>query len=248
MGGAGGAQPPGGEHRPGEGIHRRSDGIDDDGCAQQDEAQVLKTAAVEVETLMFLPGASGNVDFWRPVADGLRHAGARRFFGWPGFGGAPPEPDVKGFGDLVTRVTREITGPVALLAQSMGGVIAMLAALEKPECVRSLVLSVTSGGIDLMPFDALDWRAAFRADDPRRPDWFATDRTDLTARLGEVQAPVLLLWGDADPISPVAVGRRLSELMPNAELVVLKGGTHDLVHERADEVIPLVQRHLERAG
>src|SRR6185437_4034478 len=29
----------------------------------------------------------------------------------------------------------------------------------------------------------------------------------LTGRLGELTRPVLLLWGDADPISPVSVGR-----------------------------------------
>ena len=55
---------------------------------------------------------------------------------------------------------------------------------------------------------------------------------------------MLLLWGNADPISPVAVGRRLAELFPNGELVVVEGGTHDLVFERADEVVPYIERHL----
>jgi pimeloyl-ACP methyl ester carboxylesterase len=57
---------------------------------------------------------------------------------------------------------------------------------------------------------------------------------------------VLLLWGDADPISPVAVGERLAGLFPNAELVVLPGGTHDLVAERVDELLPHVERHLAK--
>jgi len=42
----------------------------------------------------------------------------------------------------------------------------------------------------------------------------------------------------------VAVGRRLAQLLPNAELVVLEGGTHDLVLDRADEVAPHIDRHL----
>jgi pimeloyl-ACP methyl ester carboxylesterase len=66
----------------------------------------------------------------------------------------------------------------------------------------------------------------------------------LTNRLGELPFPVLLLWGDADPISPVAVGQRLAELLPRAELVVIKNGTHDLVSERANEVIPHIEKHL----
>jgi pimeloyl-ACP methyl ester carboxylesterase len=111
--------------------------------------------------------------------------------------------------------------------------------------VRRLVLSVTSGGIDVAAVGGIDWRPAFRARNQALPSWFEDDRSDLSARLREVEAPVLLLWGDADPISPVAVGRRLAELLPDAELVVLEGGTHDLVRERADEVVPHIERHLE---
>ncbi|MDI3291618.1 alpha/beta fold hydrolase [Polyangium sp. 15x6] len=197
-----------------------------------------------VETLMFLPGASGNRQLWKPVADGLSHPGERRFFGWPGFGGVPEDPSVTGISDLVTRVVGEMAGPVVLFAQSMGGLIALRAALEAPEKVRSLVLSVTSGGIDVHALGALDWRREFTAQNPHAPRWFLDAREDLTPRLGQIAVPVLLLWGDADPISPVAVGRRLTELLPDAELVVIPAGTHELASERASEVLPHVERHL----
>jgi pimeloyl-ACP methyl ester carboxylesterase len=196
------------------------------------------------ETLLFLPGASGNVRFWEPVSQKLRHPGARRFVAWPGFGGVPAEPTVRGIDDLVARVVRDITGPVALLAQSMGGVIAVRAALEKPSLVRHLTLSVTSGGIDVAALGAEDWRPTFRESHPGLPTWFTDEREDFTERLRDIAIPVLLLWGDADPISPVAVGRRLAQLFPRAELVVFAGGTHDLVLERADEVARHIERHL----
>ena len=176
----------------------------------------------------------------------MRHAGARRFLAWPGLGGVPSEPGVSGIADLVARVVREITGPVALLAQSMGGVIAVRAALEKPELVRHLVLSVTSGGIDVASLGAQDWRPTIREHNPGGPSWFVDEQADLTERLREIAVPVLLLWGDADPISPVAVGRRLAELFPNAELVVFEGGTHDLILERAEDVAPHIDKHLEK--
>jgi pimeloyl-ACP methyl ester carboxylesterase len=198
------------------------------------------------ETLTFLPGASGNVRFWQPLSTALQHPGARRFVAWPGFGGEPPDPGVRGIDDLVARVVRDITEPVALLAQSMGGVIAVRAALEKPGLVRHLVLSVTSGGIDVASLGAEDWRPAYRRNNPALPRWFDDERADLSERLGTITIPVLLLWGDADPISPVAVGRRLAALFPRAELVVFAGGTHDLVLERAAEVAPHVDRYLAR--
>lgn len=196
------------------------------------------------EKLMFLPGAAGNTEFWKPVSDGLRHPGAREFLAWPGFGGVPREPDVNGIDDLVRRVVASITCPVALLAQSMGGVIALRAALQRPELVKHLVLSVTSGGLDVASLGAVDWRPEYTKQNPTWPDWFSHEREDLTDRLDRITCPVLLLWGDADPISPVAVGRRLAELLPDAKLVVIEHGGHDLVSEHATEVIPHIEKHL----
>jgi len=72
------------------------------------------------------------------------------------------------------------------------------------------------------------------------------ERRDLTNHIREIRIPVLLLWGDADPISPVAVGERLLQLFPAAELVVVPGGTHDLVSERADDVARHIDQHLQR--
>ena len=194
--------------------------------------------------MIFLPGASGNTQFWAPAAKQLRHPGARRFLAWPGFGGVPEEPGVRGIADLVSRVVGHIDGPTALIAQSMGGVVAVRAALQKPDLVRHLVLTVTSGGVDMARLGARDWRPTYRQRNPDLPSWFLDEREDLTERMREIRIPVLLLWGDADPISPVAVGRRLAELLPRAELVVFAGGTHDLALERAAEIAPHIDRHL----
>ena len=196
---------------------------------------------------MFLPGASGDTALWKPVADLLSHRGRRRFFSWPGFCGAPPDPSVRGIGDLVERVVVEITGPVVLFAQSMGGIIALRAALAVPELVRALVLSVTSGGIDVGALGAVDWRPEFAKQNPQVPRWFLDASEDMTSQLHRVDAPALLLWGDADEISPIAVGCRLTQLLPRSALVILPGGTHDLVRERASEVALQIDGHLRRS-
>src|SRR4051812_20514639 len=100
-------------------------------------------------TLLFLPGASGNSRFWQPVDGLLTHPGNRVHLGWPGFGPTPPDPSIAGIDDLVAKVVANIERPTAIIAQSMGGIIAIRAALEKSELITHLVLTATSGGIDI---------------------------------------------------------------------------------------------------
>lgn len=196
--------------------------------------------------LLFLPGASGNTEFWRPAAERLSHPAQQIHIGWPGFGSTPPDPSVTGMADLVARVLPEIDQPTALVAQSMGGIVAVYAALGRSERVTHLVLTVTSGGMDMSALGAQDWRPDFAAANPSLPRWFLDDCTDLTARLAELHMPVLLLWGDVDPISPARVGQRLAELLPRAELHIFPGGGHDLGFTHAAEVAGLIDRHLAR--
>ena len=194
--------------------------------------------------LLFLPGASGNTRFWRPVAERLRHPAQRHHLGWPGFGPTPPDPSVQGIDDLAACVAGRIDRPTALIAQSMGGLVALKAALARPELVTHLVLAATSGGLDVQALGAEDWRPMFVTAHSSVPDWFVRDRSDLSGALDSIGVPVLLLWGDADPISPTAVGRRLAELLPRARLALLAGGDHDAASTHAEAVAPMIDAHL----
>lgn len=200
--------------------------------------------AAQPHRLLFLPGASGNTHFWRPVAQRLRHGAEPVHLGWPGFGETPNDPGVNGFEDLLALVLARLDRPCALIAQSMGGVLALRAALARPQRVTHLMLSATSGGLPMAALGAENWRESFRAAHPEVPDWFATDTTDLSSRLPELTLPVLLLWGEADPISPVAVGERLAALLPHAQLHVIPDADHDLGLLHADQVAPLIDEHL----
>ena len=196
--------------------------------------------------LIFLPGAAGSPDFWRPGSDLVIHPARRALLGWPGFDGVPRDPGISGLSDLVRMVIEEMDQPCALIAQSMGGVIAISAALERPGLLTHIVLAVTSGGIDMQ--GAEDWRASFWKANPQAPSWFADYRGDLAARIPSIKAPALLLWGDADPISPVSVGRRLEALFPHGRLHILHGGRHDLVVKLAPQVARLIGEHLGAAA
>ncbi|MGA0599506.1 alpha/beta fold hydrolase [Caulobacter sp. KR2-114] len=195
-------------------------------------------------TLFFLPGAGADPDFWRPLADRLPPTWDKVRFGWPGLGAQPADPAVRSFDDLVRRVeARLVDRPVDLIAQSMGGAVAMAVTLRNPGRVRRLVLTVTSGGVDVEGLGGSNWRETYRRNNPGAA-WITEARPDFTDRLRGVTQPVLLLWGDADPISPVAVGEHLRGLLPNAALRVLPGGDHDLAQTRAAEIAPWVLAHL----
>ena len=135
-------------------------------------------------------------------------------------------------------------GSSHVVAQSMGGVLAARLAIEHPERVERLVLVATSGGVDIAGLGALDWRPDYQASLPDAPPWFVNDRTDLTDRLREIHTPTLLLWSDADPVSPVAVGRLLAARIPGARLELVEGGSHAFGNERPDEVARLIRAHL----
>ncbi len=194
--------------------------------------------------LIFLPGAGGHPDFWRPMSDALRHIGEHVLMAWSGFGGIPAQADVTGMNDLVDMVLHQMNEPCALIAQSMGGVIAMKAALTRPEAVTHMVLSVTSGGLPMDDLGAEDWRPAYFAANPEAPRWFGHEREDLSGQISALDIPALLLWGDRDPISPVAVGQRLQALLKSSQLHVLEGGEHDLAKRHAADLVPLVTQHL----
>jgi pimeloyl-ACP methyl ester carboxylesterase len=196
--------------------------------------------------VLFLPGASGAASFWEPVARLLPDSWDKVCLDWPGLGDVPPDPRVAGFEDLADLVLARVDAPVDLVAQSMGGVVAVHVALGRPELVRRLVLVATSGGVDLSRFGVHDWRPNYRESYPAAADWITNHRVDLSERLRTMRAPTLLLWGGDDAISPPAVGSYLESLLPRAHLVVTPGGDHMFARDRAAEVTPHVLRHLAR--
>ena len=181
---------------------------------------------------------------WLPVANRLSHPATRLHFGWPGFDNEPADPRVRGIDDLVDMVSERVDRPTALIAQSMGGVVAIRVALAKRDLVTHLVLAVTSGGVDIARFGGREWRPAFEEANPRLPRWFSLFQEDLSAQLAQLTMPTLLLWGDSDPISPVAVGQNLEELLPAATLHIMEKGGHDIAETHAAEISVLIDEHL----
>jgi pimeloyl-ACP methyl ester carboxylesterase len=195
--------------------------------------------------LVYLPGAAGNKAFWQPVAQLLADLGPYTLIGWPGLDGTPARSDVTRFSDLEGLVAGELGTGAHVIAQSMGTLVAMRAALATDTRVTSLTLVAPTGGIDTLRFGAVDWREGateWQAD--AAPRYFFDERSDLSEKLPTLRCPTLVISGDRDPLSPIAVGQRFAELIPNAQHLVVPGGDHDLGNVFAELIAKNVRRFL----
>jgi pimeloyl-ACP methyl ester carboxylesterase len=73
------------------------------------------------------------------------------------------------------------------------------------------------------------------------------EKPDLGRQFADVSVPTLLLWGDDDPLSPVAVGRHLAAAIPKAELHVVRGGRHSMGVDLPAQLAPRIEAHIARA-
>ena len=198
-------------------------------------------------TLLFLPGAGGSAQFWQPVAELLPEEWPKVMLSWPGLGREPHDPDVNSLDDLVNMVSACIAmSPtrVDLIGQSMGGLVAIRAALRHTYRIRRLVLTGTSAGLDVASLGGTNWRADYRREYPTAAPWITETTADHTADLPRLTTRTLLLWGESDDISPPAVGERLLTLLPNAHLEIIPAGDHGFPHDMPAETAAAIARHL----
>jgi pimeloyl-ACP methyl ester carboxylesterase len=193
-------------------------------------------------SLLFMPGSSGAASFWLPVGELLPATWRKRYLDWPGMGAVPPSPKIASYDDLADLVLDRLEEPTALVAQSMGGVAAVKAALRRPDRVSHLVLTATSGGVDRSAFDLFDWRPGYRVTYPHAPDWIFESVGDLSGELRRLHMPVLLVWATRDAISPLALGRHLARLMPHARLVEIESDDHWVAVRHPQRVAGEIER------
>ena len=65
--------------------------------------------------------------------------------------------------------------------------------------------------------------------------------------LPTIAAPTLIICGDADPFTPLAVARHMEATIPDAELVVVPDTTHGVVIEAPEEVNAAIIGFLDRS-
>jgi len=83
-----------------------------------------------------------------------------------------------------------------------------------------------------------------------RGDFFACSRLDLTAAIGGISVPTLLVCGEEDKMTPPEFSRFMKENIPGADLAVIPGSGHFVMVENAgifNQVLGDFCRKLERA-
>jgi pimeloyl-ACP methyl ester carboxylesterase len=98
------------------------------------------------------------------------------------------------------------------------------------------------------PVELAGWRNLFLRTDPQGyARTCATLRnTDLSADIGRIDAPTLIIAGDADKAAPVELVRNCTAI-PGSHLEILHGAGHIPSIEQPDQLAGLIQNFLKEA-
>jgi pimeloyl-ACP methyl ester carboxylesterase len=202
----------------------------------------LPDADPAAPTLLYLHGTFRNLYQNLPKIDALREAGFSIL-----------AVDYRGWGDSTPIVPSEatITADAAvawaelarrqplpekrvIYGHSMGGAVAvaLAAGLHHDRDYGALVLESTFTNLPDVAAAVGVWGKLAGA--------ITTLRFDSLSRIGQVDAPIWMLHGDADDTVPIALGRRLRDAArPGVHWVEIEGGTHSDLQTEA----PLTYQH-----
>jgi pimeloyl-ACP methyl ester carboxylesterase len=193
----------------------------------------------QAPTLLYLHGTFRNLYRNLPKIDALRDAGfAIVAVDYRGWGDSTPivpseqtiDTDVElAWSELVRH--QPDAGRRVIFGHSMGGAAAVTLASRLRHGVDygALVLEST--------FTRLPDVAAAAGFWGRVGATLTTLQFDSLAKIGRVDAPVLMLHGSADTTVPIELGRRLRDAAPaGVRWVEVPGGTHSQLHREAPEL------------
>ena len=76
-------------------------------------------------------------------------------------------------------------------------------------------------------------------------DFSACNKFDAMEQLVDINIPVQVIVGDKDQMTPLKYASYLQDQLPQAELVIIKNGTHMVFAEQADLVNEKIQNFLD---
>lgn len=208
-------------------------------------------------TFFFLHGVGGTGKMWASQMRHLHRYGRMIAVDLPGFeGGAMQESiqDLSDYAPLFARLLQHLQVEQAIwVGNSLGGRIALEAALQMPEQVVGLGL-ICAAGIRLpdvhvvapssIPPEEFDKLVFFRPELVVRAQSEAsrqatlesrvrydrlvehTAKMDFQDRLAEIRVPTSVIWGRHDGVIPLSNGEAFAKHIPGARWVVLEHAAH----------------------
>jgi len=190
-------------------------------------------------TLLYLHGTFRNLYRNHPKIEALRAAGfgvlAVDYRGW---GDSTPiipsQKTIVADADVAwAEFVRHQPEPKkrVIYGHSLGGAVAIDLASRKHAGTDYAALIVESTFTNLVDLAA-------SAAGPVGPIavWISGESFDSLAKIGMIDAPILMLHGDHDNTVPVALGRKLRDAAPaGVRWVEIPGGSHSRLHEDAPE-------------
>jgi pimeloyl-ACP methyl ester carboxylesterase len=220
--------------------------------------------------VVLLHGLCGSQRWWSANIPALASEFSVLALDLPGFGRSRRLgriPGLPGMADLVAGWMQRIgAAPAHVVGHSMGGHLAMHLAARHPESVARLVLADAAGLYrPLAPVPLARWAMGLAS--PRSwgvPSFLPVIwrdaltagpltaaralhgilRDDVAAILSRIRAPTLVVWGERDPLIPVAYAARLREAIPGARLHVIPGAYHNPMVDRPEEFNRVVRDFL----
>jgi 3-oxoadipate enol-lactonase/4-carboxymuconolactone decarboxylase len=218
--------------------------------------------------LVLIHGAGASSAVWLGVMHRLARTRRSVAMDLPGHGRSSGEvTSIAAMRDAVGVVAASLClGPAVLVGHSMGGLVALAAALEWPDKVVGLGLVATSARLGapapllhLLEHEWTRWPAfvaegAYSPEAPRElrrrganiacaasqaqtlADFRALAKEDLRPRLGEIHAPTVVITGAHDVLAPAKWGAATAGAIRGARLVELPRVGHMPMHEAPERI------------
>jgi len=228
-------------------------------------------------TILFLHGAGGSHHTFRDQWAVLKGTARLVIPDLPGHAqsGGSPRDTVAEYAEWVAAFAEEVgLSRFVLAGHSMGGAIALQAAIDRLPGIEALVLLGTGARLKISPVilegiagrfrefapELVEWMMSaessplLREDVTRdvlstRPatflaDFHACNGFDLMQRIAGIRVPTLVVNGDDDRLTPLKYAEFLATNIPGAVLKIIHGAGHLAMLEKASEVNAVVSAFL----
>ncbi len=218
------------------------------------DMEVFYTVVGKGKPLLLVPGWGSDHTIYGPLVNILKKRFKLYLIDLPGWGRSFPPGDVWGsydYANMVSAFINEIINKDCfILGHSFGGKVSILVMKQNSNVKKGVLISSSGVRLPLSPAKAMkvkmfkfikkifpesiieEFRDRFGSDDYRnakgimRKILVKVVNENIKDELKDVKQPVLLIWGDKDTATPLKIGNIMKSLMPNAQLVIMKGADH----------------------